>query len=97
MGGYDGGVLPRKVRLESVQLLELLPALRRLEDHHMGIGVTDYHLLFVTDGEVLEDVPAGGDGIGGFGGDGAVVDLLRGGGVTISLGMPVLPPPPPEK
>ncbi len=94
---YDGSVLAGKVRLESVQFLQLLPALGRPEDHYMCVGIAYDELLVFADGEVFEYVVACGNGVGGFGGDGAVVDLLHGGGVTISLGMPVLPPPPPEK
>lgn len=63
----------------------------------MSVGVADKQLFLLADGEVLEDVVAGWEGGGWLGGDGAVVDLLHGEGSTISLGMPVLPPPPPEK
>jgi hypothetical protein len=84
--GYDGGVLPSKVRLESVQLLQLLPTLYRPEDSHMSVCITDHELLLVADGEAFEDVSACGDGISGFRGDFLVIDLLCGEGVRFLWG-----------
>lgn len=94
---YDGGFFGGEICLKAVLFVELLAALGGRKDNDVGIGVAYHQILPLEDSQVLQDMIARKHRIGGLGRDGAMVYFLHGERGTISLGMPVLPPPPPAK
>ena len=81
--GYDGGVLSCEICYEAVAFFQFLAGFEGLVHDDVRIGVAKDELSFFTDGDVLEDMVADGEGVGWLWGDDAMVDFLYGDGDTI--------------
>jgi len=96
---YDSWSFDGKVSLKPIHLLHIPTLFKDFKHDDMIIGIADHYVVFLDGSQVFNDVFVCWDAVQWLALDGFMVYFLLSITMicTISLGMPVLPPPPPAK
>lgn len=94
---YHIRMFGREISLESKEFLKIFSRINNFIYYYKLIGIADHKTLWFANCQILNDKIARFNWINWFRSNPFMIYFLLFFKFTISLGIPVLPPPPPEK